>query len=50
MMNIMQYEQLIQIYANYISTKAEHQYSDYIYRAGGLIVTIAADKRNHRQT
>lgn len=50
MMYIMQYGQLMQLYANYMFIKAEHKYSDYTYRAGGLIVTIAANKRNYKQT
>lgn len=47
-MNIMLYEQLMDLYANYVMIKPMHKPKDYICKAGGLNVTITADKGHHQ--
>lgn len=48
MMNAMLYEQLKWIYTSYVAMKPMHSEKDYTRKAGGLIVTITAGKRNNR--
>lgn len=48
-MYIMLYEQLQELYTNYIIMKPASKHRDYTYRAGDYFVTIATNQRNHRQ-
>lgn len=50
MMNIMLNEQLQNLYANYMVIRPVPKSKDYTYKAGDLIVTVAADQRNHGKT
>lgn len=49
-MNIMLYEQLRELYTNYMIMKSTHNDNDYTYKAGDYFVTITTDQRNNRQT
>ena len=49
-MNIMLYEQLRDLYTNYVMIKPIHKPKDYICKAGGLNVTITTGEGNHRKT
>lgn len=50
MRNIMLYEQLRELYTNYMVMETANSPKEYKYRAGDYFVTITAVKRNHRQT
>lgn len=48
MRNIMLYEQLRELYNNYMIMKPAHN-ENYTYKAGDLVVTISTDKRHYGQ-
>lgn len=49
MINIAFYEQIRELYTNYMIMNPTVKTKDYTYKAGDLNVAITADQRNHRQ-
>lgn len=48
MLNIMQYEQLKELYANYLNLKPTYKTVDFMYKVGDSNVTIRTNQRDNR--
>lgn len=48
MLNIMQLEQIKELYANYLNIKPTHKTVDFICKVGDANVTIRTNKRDNR--
>lgn len=49
MLNLMQFEQYRDLYANYLNLKPNHKTVDFTYKVGDENVTIRTDKRDYRE-